>query len=77
MAYDTKDIVKSVPPPDKLGKAPAAMGAETPDEEADEDKAARIGAMQEFLSAIGVKADTQQAEDACEALERYMAAPGR
>jgi len=82
MAY-ADDIASKVPPPDKIGKGKANFmaaddGDETPGEptETDEDKAARVGMMSEFLSAIGVKADPQMAEEACDSLERYMDAAG-
>lgn len=76
MAYGD-DIADRVPPPDKLGKGGGrkpADGDEAPDEtEADEDKAARVSAMQEVLDAF--KGD--DAEVACDKLDAYLDIVGR
>lgn len=69
-------IIAAVPPPDKLGRgAPAAdsdgdTDAPGSEYEGDEDKAAQVSMMQEFLDALGVKGGN--AEEACEALDRYL-----
>ena len=74
MAYGD-DIASKVPPPDKLKKGGGApmMGEETPAEEADEDKAVRVSAMQELMDAM--KGD--DAEAACEKLDTYLGIIGR
>lgn len=80
MAY-ADDIASKVPPPDKIKGKAAFMAADDGDEapgenEADEDKAARVGMMSDFLSAMGMKASPEVSEEACDALERYLDAAG-
>lgn len=70
-------IAKAVPPPDKLkgyGKDRPEEGDEEPGQtEGDEDKEARVSMMQEFMDVCGMKGN---AEEACDALERYLDAAG-
>ena len=75
MAYGD-DIIDRVPPPDKLPKGGSKMpdGDEAPGEsEADEDKAVRVSAMQDFMDAM--KGD--DAEAACDKLDAYLDIVGR
>lgn len=71
MAYE--DDISDIPPPDKLPKGGKAMTDETPAEEDDEAKAARVSAMQDLMDAL--KGD--DAEAACDKLDTYLDIVGR
>ena len=68
MAYDMEADISDIPPPDKLGKGGKPMGTETPSEESEEDKAARVSAGQAVMDAL--KSD--DAEAFCNALDDYL-----
>lgn len=64
-------IASKAPPPGMLkGMDGASEGESGPE---DEDKAAKVSAMQEFMDAAGIAGDAQQL---CELLDRYLAIAG-
>lgn len=69
-----KDIADRVPAPDKLKSGSKEGGYEADDgasdETADEDKAARVSRMQEFMDALGLTGG--DAADACDKLDQYL-----
>lgn len=71
MAYE--DDISDIPPPDKLPKGGAPMGTETPAEEDDEAKAARVSAGQAVMDAM----KDGDAEAFCNALDDYLDIVGR